>query len=75
MLASSLLLFLDGKTMNNQINEADIAKLVTGLKELATFKDIEAAHIQADDMLCWLLEQLGYKEVVDAYEDINKWYA
>jgi hypothetical protein len=29
----------------------------------------------ADDILCNLLVSLGYKEVVDAWEEVPKWYA
>ena len=35
----------------------------------------ETAHRQADIVLCDLLETLGYKEVVEAYDRIDKWYA
>lgn len=37
--------------------------------------DCELAHEEADDLLCEILESLGYKEVVKAYDDIEKWYA
>jgi hypothetical protein len=37
--------------------------------------DIEETHISADDLLCELLEQLGFKSVVDSYNRIYKWYA
>jgi hypothetical protein len=37
--------------------------------------DTEIAHSIADDVLCTLLIELGYKEVVDAYNEIDKWYA
>lgn len=32
-------------------------------------------HEIADDLLCKLLRRLGYDEIVDIYEDIEKWYA
>ena len=32
-------------------------------------------HIEADFILCEFLEYLGYKELVDAFYDIPKWYA
>lgn len=37
--------------------------------------DCEAAHEEADDILCEILNNLGYGEVVDAYNNIEKWYA
>lgn len=37
--------------------------------------DIEAAHSNADDIICLLLEELGYSDVVEEYHKIDKWYA
>jgi hypothetical protein len=37
--------------------------------------DPEAAHSQADMILCELLRSLGYGDVVDAWDDMEKWYA
>jgi len=37
--------------------------------------DTECAHGNADDILCELLEKLGYKEVVEKYNEVSKWYA
>ena len=37
--------------------------------------DNEEGHGEADDLLCSLLEDLGFKEVVDIYEQVTKWYA
>lgn len=37
--------------------------------------DTEAAHCDADDLLCALLRALGYGDVVDEYEKVDKWYA
>lgn len=37
--------------------------------------DQEAQHMQADAVLCELLEYLGYKEIVDMFDKIDKWYA
>jgi hypothetical protein len=48
------------------------------LAELAEIKqneDKEMAHIFADAVLCQLLSDLGYDDVVKAYHDISKWYA
>lgn len=37
--------------------------------------DTELAHVDADSVLCELLESLGYSEVVSAYRKVDKWYA
>lgn len=49
-------------------------------KYLALMKSIgkgpsEWGHIEADDYLCKLLKELGYKNIVEAYKKIEKWYA
>jgi len=35
----------------------------------------EGDHIDADNLLCEFLEDLGYTELVKAFEKIGKWYA
>jgi hypothetical protein len=57
--------------------EERIKATVETLEEVTrTFgRDIEGAHSMADDILCNLLVSLGYKEVVDAWEEVPKWYA
>ena len=45
------------------------------LKRLEDEMDTEEAHVQADELLCAFLRDLGYASIVDAYEDIYKWYA
>lgn len=37
--------------------------------------DIEAAHADADQVLCDLLKALGYKMIVEEYDKVEKWYA
>ena len=37
--------------------------------------DEEVTHSNADDILCKLLVSLGYKDVVDEWEKIDKWYS
>lgn len=37
--------------------------------------DTESAHGNADDVLCDLLESLGYADVVAEYYKVEKWYA
>lgn len=45
------------------------------LKEWQNCRDLEVAHTEADDILCDFLISLGYKDVVDEYRKIDKWYA
>lgn len=45
------------------------------MKECVNNSDIELAHLDADDILCDVLTQLGYKELVDLYKKVDKWYA
>jgi hypothetical protein len=49
-------------------------KIKAELEQLASLDDQETAHVNADNLLCQLLEHLGFKEVVEAYEKIDKWY-
>lgn len=48
---------------------------ITKLKELQKGYDTEGDHVQADDVICKLLESLGYEDVVKEYDAIGKWYA
>lgn len=45
------------------------------LEELRHSTDTEGAHVDADNVLCKLLVDLGYKDVVKAYNLVDKWYA
>ncbi len=35
----------------------------------------ETAHMDADDVLCALLDELGYGDVVAEYRKVSKWFA
>ena len=54
--------------------EALIKKYVEKLRETKQ-GDKEAAHESADRLLTELLKELGYREVVQVYENIPKWYS
>lgn len=43
--------------------------------ESASKLDTEGAHASADEVLCDLLKTLGYADVVEAWDKIDKWYA
>ena len=45
------------------------------LKDEQKNDDIEMAHVRADDVLCDLLRSLGYGDVVEEYEKVEKWYS
>lgn len=48
---------------------------IAKLKELQRGYDTEVDHVEADDVICKLLESLGYEDVVKEYDTIGKWYA
>lgn len=37
--------------------------------------DCEEYHVRADDILCDVLEKLGFKALVERYNSESKWYA
>lgn len=37
--------------------------------------DEETLHVNADRLLCDMLRKLGYGDVVDLYDKVNKYYA
>lgn len=39
------------------------------------FHDLSAPHEKADSILCNLLVDLGFKEIVEVYKSFEKWYA
>lgn len=54
------------------INELDN---INELDKLSRNGDTEAAHWLADKVLCNLLNELGFEDVVNAWEKIDRWYA
>lgn len=51
------------------------AEFLERMHEHVKDTDYEVAHSRADDLLCDLLKELGFKEVVDVYDKVGKWYA
>ena len=45
------------------------------LRELQKYKDVEAAHCIADAILCDVLKEVGYDDVVEEWKKIKKHYA
>lgn len=48
---------------------------ITELVRLQSSGDTEVAHSDADEILCTLLEGLGYGDVVKQYHKVDKWFA
>jgi hypothetical protein len=48
---------------------------IAELKKLQASGDTEAAHCDADGVLCKLLEALGYGDVTEEWAKVDKWYA
>jgi hypothetical protein len=58
------------------MNKEDLIKeYCEQLNELKFSNDTSDAHVEADNLLCKLLNKLGFDEVVDAFHEIDKWYA
>lgn len=55
--------------------EEQLKKAIEELKELGTWSDYECAHSRADDILCEVLKELGHAEIVEAWDNVGKWYA
>lgn len=47
----------------------------TEMQEIADNYNTEIRHIEADDLMCKLLKELGYSEGVDVFESMYKWYS
>ena len=50
-------------------------KYLEQMKRLNYVADIENNHIEADNLLCRLLEELGFVEIVEEYIKLPKWYS
>lgn len=57
--------------------EVIIKKYIDELKKIQKIlnKDTESRHIAEDDILCELLSELGFNEIVELYDKTLKWYA
>lgn len=51
------------------------ARIAAAIKETCSTGDVEADHVNADNYLCALLRELGYHKVVDAWVEVDRWYA
>ena len=64
------------KAKNKEIDTI-YQKSLARLNELVfqKYPDEEEDHIEADMILCDMLNALGYKDLTDAWDDIKKWYS
>lgn len=37
--------------------------------------DVEVVHVHADEILCKFLRELGYADVVEEWEKVDRWYS
>ena len=59
--------------MNKRLNDKYL-KRMNEVKQRYE-NDAEVAHSLADIILCDLLVSLGYTELVEVYNNLEKWYA
>lgn len=50
------------------------AEIAAKIKAIET-NDVECQHFDADEILCELLRELGYTHTVEAFEELERWYA
>lgn len=60
--------------VGSKILKEEYEKYIKWMKEQDD-GDVERSHRGADFVLKEFLRELGYDELVEAYEDIPKWYA
>jgi hypothetical protein len=59
----------------DRLLEAAKVKYLEPMQQARNNMDQENAHIAADTILCELLTELGFAELIAVYDDIEKWYA
>jgi DNA replication protein DnaD len=50
-------------------------RIITKMHRLEDQYDTETAHMKADKLISSFVRELGYDELADAFDDIEKWYA
>ena len=53
----------------------EILKRLEAARIVSENDDPDQAHRNADEALCDLLTSLGYEDVVEAFNKVEKWYA
>lgn len=61
----------------NNINESSIKDYTERMRELADNNDddIEMRHVEMDNLMCEILKEMGFNELVDIFNETEKWYA
>jgi chromosome segregation and condensation protein ScpB len=54
------------------VQESEVQEVKDRLIELQSENDHEAAHIEADGVLCDFVTKLGFEDVVEEYQKINR---
>jgi len=57
--------------MNKKLQDQYVLKM----QECVDTYDEEVAHVNADKLLVEFLTELGYKDLVDKFNKVGKWYA
>ena len=65
------------KNAKNEEIDALYQKSLSRLKELVNkeYPDEEEDHSEADRILCDMLNALGYNDLTDAWDNVEKWYS
>jgi len=45
------------------------------MRKIADGDDREARHIEADNLMCKVLDNLGFGKGVEIFQDMSRWYA
>lgn len=45
------------------------------MKRIEVNRDAEGRHREADDLMCELLESMGYGSGIEIFRNMDKWYA
>ena len=61
--------------METNMTKSREEDFIAKLKFLQCSLDTEKAHIEADAILCEFLNELGYQNLVNEYNEIDKWFA
>ncbi|MGZ2477967.1 hypothetical protein [Sinorhizobium medicae] len=61
--------------MKDSLPDERADRAIARLRELQGPTDPEAAHSLADDILCDLLIELNFDDVVAEWRKVEKWYA
>lgn len=64
-----------GNPMENGSEQELLEKYKKAMTEAIDQGDVEVGHGNCDDVLCELVRELGFEDVVEIYNTQNKWYA